>query len=68
MTSSDRENIPRGLDFLFSKNRLNVALSRAKCLALMVASPELEQIECDKVDDMKLLNFYTQIINASTHT
>ncbi len=67
MTSSDRENIPRGLDFLFSKNRLNVALSRAKCLALMVASPELEQIECDKVDDMKLLNFYTQIINASTH-
>ena len=66
MTSSDRENIPRGLDFLFSKNRLNVALSRAKCLALLVASPELEQIECDKVDDMRLLNFYTQIIDASS--
>lgn len=65
MTCSDRESIPRGLDFLFSKNRLNVGISRAKCLAVIVASPELELIECDKLGDMALLSFYTKLLNAS---
>jgi uncharacterized protein len=66
MTSSDKESIPRGLDFLFSKNRLNVGVSRAKCLALIVASPELRKIECDKVEDMVLLNFYIKLISKNS--
>jgi len=33
--------VPRTLDFLFSRNRLNVAVSRAMCLAFIVASPRL---------------------------
>jgi uncharacterized protein len=63
MTSSDRENIPRGLDFLFSKNRLNVGISRAKCLVIIVASPELELIECEKIEDMARLNFYIKLLH-----
>jgi hypothetical protein len=30
-----------GAEFLFSPNRLNVAVSRAEALAIMVGSPEL---------------------------
>ena len=37
-TSSSGEEIPRGLEFLFSRNRLNVAISRAQCLAVLVGS------------------------------
>lgn len=58
MTTSDADNLPRSLDFLFSKNRLNVAVSRAKCLALVVASPGLQGIDCKTVDEMALLSLY----------
>ncbi len=65
MTTSDADNLPRSLDFLFSKNRLNVAVSRAKCLALIVASPSLQTLDCASVDDMPLLNFYSLLLDAS---
>ena len=39
MASSSGEDVPRGLEFLLSRNRLNVAISRARCLAYLVASP-----------------------------
>ena len=39
MATSSGENVPRDLAFLFSRNRLNVAISRAKALAVLVASP-----------------------------
>lgn len=61
MTTSDAENMPRGLDFLFSRNRLNVGVSRAKCLALIVASPALRTMACQKVEDMALLSFYARL-------
>ncbi len=41
MTTSSAEDISRGIDFLYSRNRPNVAVSRAKCLAVVVASPRL---------------------------
>ena len=46
MASSSGEEVPRGLDFLFSSNRLNVAVSRARCLAYVVASPRLLEADC----------------------
>lgn len=58
MTTSDADNMPRGLDFLFRRNRLNVGVSRAKCLALIVASPALRTMPCQKVEDMALLSFF----------
>jgi predicted RecB family nuclease len=56
MASSSGEDVPRGIDFLFSRNRLNVAVSRARCLAYVVASPRLLDSECRTVEQMKLVN------------
>ena len=56
MASSTGEAIPRGLEFLFSRNRLNVALSRARALAVLVCSPKLLETRCNKVDQMRLVN------------
>jgi predicted RecB family nuclease len=39
--SSDADAAPRGLDFLYDTHRLNVAVSRARCLAFWVGSPAL---------------------------
>lgn len=56
MTTSDGDCLPRYLDFLYSKQRLNVAISRARCLALLVANPNLLKIQCHTVEQMALVN------------
>jgi uncharacterized protein len=56
MATSSAAEIPRNVEFLYSRNRLNVAVSRAQCLAVLVASPELLEIECQTVEQMRLLN------------
>jgi uncharacterized protein len=56
MATSRPEDAPRGLEFLYSPNRLNVATSRARCVAIIVASPHLFQPECRSVRQIKLAN------------
>ena len=56
MTSSSGEDVPRGMDFLFSRNRLNVAVSRAQALAYVVCSPRLLWAPCSTVEQMTLVN------------
>ena len=56
MTTSSEASMPRHIDFLYSKNRLNVALSRARCLALLVFNPALMTIKCKTVEQMALVN------------
>lgn len=56
MTASSAEDIPRGIAFLYSRNRLNVAISRAQCLAVVVASPRLLEAQCNTIEQMKLVN------------
>jgi uncharacterized protein len=56
MTTSTPEDAPRGMEFLYSLNRLNVAVSRAQCLAVIVASPALFHVECKTPHQMKLAN------------
>jgi len=56
MTTSSTEEAPRGLEFLFSLNRLNVATSRARCACILVASPALFDAECRTPRQMKLVN------------
>jgi len=56
MATSSGEEIPRHLEFLFSRNRLNVAISRARCLAVLVCNPELLHIRCKNAEQMRLLN------------
>ncbi|MFI3271305.1 MAG: TM0106 family RecB-like putative nuclease [Pseudomonadota bacterium] len=58
MTSSSAEDLPRNIEFLYSKNRLNVAVSRAQCLAIVVANPKLMEIPCNTVEQMKLVNTF----------
>jgi predicted RecB family nuclease len=56
MTASSAEDISRGIEFLYSRNRLNVAISRAQCLAIVVASPQLLEAPCNTIEQMKLVN------------
>jgi len=56
MTTSSGDYLPRFISFLYSKNRLNVAISRAKCLALLVANPTLMAIRCSQPEEMALVN------------
>ncbi|SCU76043.1 conserved hypothetical protein [Cupriavidus necator] len=56
MATSNGDYLPRDIEFLFSKNRLNVAISRAKSLALLVASPDLMSIRCKTPEQMALVN------------
>jgi uncharacterized protein len=56
LTASSGEEITRGIDFLFSQNRLNVAISRARALAYLVASPQLLALRAGDLDDMRLVN------------
>jgi superfamily I DNA and/or RNA helicase len=46
MATSTPEDAPRGMEFLYSLNRLNVATSRAQCVAIVVASPALLRPAC----------------------
>jgi predicted RecB family nuclease len=56
MASSSGEDVPRGLDFLLSRNRLNVAVSRAQCLAYVACSPRLLEVDCRTVEHLRLAN------------
>lgn len=56
MTTSSGDDMPRDIEFLFSRNRLNVAVSRARCLSILLASPRLLEVPCGTVADMKLVN------------
>ena len=58
MVTSSAEDLPRNIEFLYSKNRLNVAVSRAQCLAVVVTNPKLLEIPCGTVEQMKLVNTF----------
>ena len=55
MAASTGEDVSRGKDFLFSRNRLNVAISRARCLAYLVCTEELLNTRARNVTDMRLI-------------
>lgn len=56
MATSSGDYLPRFIEFLYSKNRLNVAISRAKCLAIFVANPALMAIRCSTPEEMAMVN------------
>jgi superfamily I DNA and/or RNA helicase len=69
MGSSSGEDVPRGLEFLLSRNRLNVAISRARCLAYLVASPRLLEVNCRSIPQMRLANALCRFVElAGTET
>jgi superfamily I DNA and/or RNA helicase len=56
MTCSSGADAPRGMDFLLDRNRLNVAISRAQALAVLVLSPSLLDSACPTIEAMALLD------------
>lgn len=62
MASSSRDDAPRDMDFLYSRNRLNVAVSRARAVAIVVASPRLLEANCRTPEQMRLVNALCQLV------
>ena len=56
LATSSGEELPRDIEFLFSRNRLNVSVSRARALAILIANPELLNISCNSIGQMALVN------------
>jgi hypothetical protein len=56
MATSSGDDLARQIDFLYSRNRLNVAISRARCLAVIVASPRLLETTCSTIEQLRLVN------------
>ncbi|MFZ2994592.1 TM0106 family RecB-like putative nuclease [Sphingobium sp.] len=56
MTASSADETARGIEFLFSLNRINVAVSRAKALALVFGSGRLREANCSSIEQMRLVN------------
>ena len=61
--SSNPENIPRGSDFFFDFRRLNVSLSRAKSLAIIIFNKELLEYHCNTIEDMERLNYFCRMLS-----
>ena len=65
MTTSSPEDAPRGMEFLYSSNRLNVATSRAKAACVLVGSPKLLEAECRSPRQMKLVNAFCRYVELA---
>ena len=66
MATSSADEAPRGMEFLYSLNRLNVATSRARALAVAVASPELVRVRCRSPRQMRLANALARTIEVGS--
>jgi uncharacterized protein len=62
---STAEDAPRGLEFLYRRNRLNVAISRAQALSVLVASPALVQVACKTPRQMRLVNALCRFVEMA---
>ena len=65
MATSTPEDAPRGMEFLYSLNRLNVAVSRAQCVAVIVASPALFQVQCKTPRQIELANAFCRYLEMA---
>lgn len=66
MTTSSYADAPRGMEFLYSLNRLNVATSRAKCICILVASPSVFEVSCRTPRQMQLANAFCRYLELAT--
>ncbi len=63
--SSSPEDAPRGMEFLYNLSRLNVATSRARCSAILVASPQVFEPACRTPRQMKLANAFCRYLELA---
>ncbi|MDK3075508.1 TM0106 family RecB-like putative nuclease [Sedimentitalea sp. JM2-8] len=62
MATSSYADAPRGMEFLYSANRFNVAISRAKCIAILIASPDIFEADCKTPRQMQLANAFCRYL------
>ena len=60
MATSNGVEAPRGSEFLFNRNRLNVAISRAQCLAVLVRGRNLLEMSPNSIEDLKRLEGFSR--------
>ena len=65
MCASSMEDCPRGAEFLLNPNRLNVAVSRAKCLVLVVGCPAIMTARCQTLSQMEMVNLSCRLADYS---
>lgn len=65
LATSSEDELPRSMEFLYSLNRLNVATSRAKCLSIIVASPDLLEVACRTTQQMRLANALCRFVELA---
>ena len=65
MATSTPDEAPRGMEFLYSLNRLNVATSRARCMCILVANPRLFEPECRTPRQMQLANAFCRYLELA---
>ena len=65
MTTSTPEDGPRGMEFLYSSNRLNVATSRAQCVTVLVANPGLFEVQCKTPRQIELANAFCRYLEMA---
>jgi superfamily I DNA and/or RNA helicase len=61
MCASSVDESARGIDFLFNKNRLNVAISRAQSLAIVVGNPALARTDVKTIEQMTQVNLFARL-------
>ena len=64
LCSSDATLSPRGLSFLFDRNRINVAVSRAQTLCVVVGNPKLAVTSVSNLEDLKRVNFVAALMGG----
>jgi uncharacterized protein len=64
-TSSSAEDISHGMAFLYSKNRFNVAVSRARALVVVFASPQLLDVNCKTIEQVRLANMLCRYVEVA---
>jgi uncharacterized protein len=65
LTTSSPEDAPRGMEFLYSLNRLNVATSRAQAMVIVVGSPRILEPECRSPRQMQLANALCRFVELA---
>jgi len=65
VATSTPEDAPRGMEFLYSPNRFNVAVSRAKALFILVASPSILEPDCKSPGQIKLANPFCRFVELA---